>query len=256
MKLSQVAVQLYTLRDFTQTPDEIAAALKKVRSIGYEAVQVSATGPIDESELVRILDGEGLVCCATHEPGSAILRAPEHVVERLQKLNCRYTAYPFPAGIDMTDPAQVQELTRNLDASGAVLRAAGLVLTYHNHAHEFVRHDSGLALEMIYSGSSAENLQGEIDTYWVQFGGGDPVDWCRRLKGRLPLLHLKDYAVGEGYQPVMAEIGSGNLNWEAIISAAQESGCEWFIVEQDVCPGDPFDSLKKSFDYIRDHLAE
>lgn len=256
MKIRQVAAQLYTVRDFTKTPADIAATLKKLRAIGYEAVQVSATGPIDELELVRILDGEGLVCCATHEPAATVLRTPEFVVERLQKLNCRYTAYPFPAGIDMTDAAQVRELARNLDASGAVLRNAGLVLTYHNHAHEFAKIDGTLALEIIYRDASPENLKGEIDTYWVQFGGGDPADWCRRLKGRLPLLHLKDYAIGGESQPEMAEIGAGNLNWKAIIAAAEESGCEWFIVEQDVCPGDPFDSLAKSFDYIQAHLVE
>jgi sugar phosphate isomerase/epimerase len=54
----------------------------------------------------------------------------------------------------------------------------------------------------------------------------------------------------------MAEIGVGNLDWKAIIAAAEKSGCEWFIVEQDYCPGDPFDSLKTSFDYIEANLVE
>jgi len=52
------------------------------------------------------------------------------------------------------------------------------------------------------------------------------------------------------------EIGHGNLNWPAIISAAERSGCEWFIVEQDVCPGDPFDSIRESFRFIKEHLVE
>jgi hypothetical protein len=32
-------------------------------------------------------------------------------------------------------------------------------------------------------------------------------------------------------------------------------GCAWFIVEQDTCPGDPFDSLRQSFDYIKANLV-
>lgn len=255
MNIHQVAVQLYTVRDFIKTPAEIAAALKKIRAIGYEAVQVSGMGPIAEEELVKILDGEGLTCCATHESGPVILDTPEKVVERLQKLNCRYTAYPWPGGITMTEAAGVRELARKLDLSGAVLRKAGQVLTYHNHGTEFMKFDGELSLDIIYNSTSPENLQGEIDTYWVQFGGASPLTWCKKLKGRLPLIHLKDYGISKEDKPMMSEIGYGNLDWKEIIPAAEEAGCQWFIVEQDVCPGDPFDSLKKSFDYIAGNLC-
>ena len=54
----------------------------------------------------------------------------------------------------------------------------------------------------------------------------------------------------------MMEIGSGNLDWPRLIPAAEKSGCQWFIVEQDTCPGDPFDSLKSSFDHLTRHLVE
>ena len=82
-----------------------------------------------------------------------------------------------------------------------------------------------------------------------------PAEWCTRLKNRLPLLHLKDYAVDATGKPYFAEIGQGNLDFKAIIAAAEASGCEWFIVEQDVCPGNPFGSLKLSIDYIKARLV-
>jgi sugar phosphate isomerase/epimerase len=255
MKLSQVAAQLYTLRDYLKTPADIARTLKKVAGIGYQAVQVSGMGPIPEAELNAMLKSEGLICCATHEDGDEIRKTPAKVVERLRKLNCAYTAYPWPAGIDWTKPSDVEQLVADLDKAGAVLREAGQVLTYHNHAIELIPFGGATALDYIYAKSDARNLQGEIDTYWIQYGGGDPAAWCRKLKGRLPLLHLKDYAFTTQDKPAFAEIGRGNLNWPEIIAAAEESGCQWFIVEQDTCPGDPFDSLKISFDYIAAHLA-
>jgi sugar phosphate isomerase/epimerase len=100
MKMSQVAAQLYTLRDHLKTPDDIAKSLQKVAAIGYKAVQVSGMGPIPEEDLNAILKENGLVCCATHEPGDVIRQNPEKVVERLKKLNCRYTAYPYPGGVN------------------------------------------------------------------------------------------------------------------------------------------------------------
>ena len=254
MKIQQVAVQLYTLRDFTKTPADIAATLKKVRALGYQAVQASALGPIEENELLKMLHGEGLALAATHEDAATILDSPHAVVEKLKKLNCKYTAYPFPRGIDFSAESQIHALARKLDAAGAVLREAGQVLSYHNHAIEFVKFGDKLVLEMIYDETSPQNLQAEIDTYWVQYGGGNPVEWCQRLANRLPLLHMKDYKFMRENKHEMAEIGVGNLDWKAIIAAAEKSGCEWFIVEQDYCPGDPFDSLKASFDYISANL--
>jgi len=255
MKIEQVAVQLYTLREFCKTPADIAATLKKCRAMGYQAVQASALGPIAEEELLRILEGEGLTLCATHEPSDLILDEPEKVVERLAKLKCRYTAYPSPKGIDLGSRAAVDEWIGKLDRAGAVLRKAGQTLTYHNHHHEFRRIDGKLIFDLIFEKTAPENLSAEIDTYWVQYGGGNPVEWCEKLAGRLPLLHIKDYAVIAESKVTYAEIGHGNLDFPKIIAAAEKSGCEWFIVEQDTCPGDPFDSLAKSFDHIQTHLC-
>jgi sugar phosphate isomerase/epimerase len=256
VKIDQVAAQLYTVRDHLQTPAQIARSLAKVREIGYGAVQVSAMGPIGEGELTKILDGEGLVCCATHEPTDRILDEPERVVERLSKLGCKYTAVPYPAGIPLETLEDVRGFAARLDKSGRVLRDVGIVLTYHNHQIEFRRVGEKTILDLIYEQTEPENLQGEIDTYWVQYGGGDPAAWCRKLARRLPLLHMKDYAIDSENRPTYAEIGSGNLDWPAIVGAAHDSGCVWYIVEQDTCPGDPFDSLKASFEYIRDHLCQ
>jgi len=255
MRISQVAAQLYTLRDYIQTPPEIASTLKRVREIGYTAVQISGMGPIDEEELARIFDGEGLVCCATHEPGDLIISQPEMIVERLEKLNCQYTAYPYPAGVKLDTVEDVRAFTSGLDAAGKVLFDFDKTLCYHNHHIEFRRIGGRTILDAIYSDTDPRWVRGEIDTYWVQYGGEDPVAWCERLKGRLPLLHMKDYAIGSDNQPVFAEIGGGNLDWKRIVAAAESSGCEWFIIEQDTCPVDPFESLKISFDYVRDHLC-
>lgn len=256
MKTTQLAAQLYTCRDLLRSPEDIAATLKRVRAAGYTAVQVSGMGPISEEELCRILDGEGLVCCATHEPSAMILEEPQRVVDRLRKLGCLYTAYPFPSGIDFGNRAAVDDFIAKLDAAGAVLAAAGQTLCYHNHHQEFRKLDGRLILDLIYEGTHPAHLQGEPDTYWVQFGGGDPVSWCSKLGGRLPLLHLKDYMVDASNNVTMCEIGAGNLDWRGIVPAAEAAGCRWFIVEQDTCPGDPVESLEKSFRWLAENICE
>lgn len=257
MKLSQVAIQLYTLRDFCKTAEDFAATMKKVKAIGYTAVQVSGVGPIPEEQIVAACQAEGLTICATHEPGAKILDDTDAVIERLRKLGTKLTAYPFPAGVDFDNPEHVDTLIKKLEAAGAKFRAAGMALGYHNHGHEFYR-PAGSAktiLRRIFDETSPENVVAELDTFWVQRGGGDVVEWVKSVKGRTPFIHLKDFKVNPSGEINFCEIGAGTLDFKRIIAEAEAGGCEWFIVEQDSCPGDPFDSIKQSFDYIKANLV-
>jgi sugar phosphate isomerase/epimerase len=256
-KLEQFAVILYTLRDHLKTREDALASFDKVAKIGYQSVQVSGMSPdlFPEEELVSVLKERGLSICATHEPGDAILNETGAVIERLQKLQVKYTAYPYPAWIDFTDKASVDGLIKGLDAAGEKMAGAGITLTYHNHALELYRTGGKSILERIYDETAPENLQGELDTHWIQRGGGCVLDWICKLNGRLPLLHIKDFSINEKQEPQFAEIGNGNMNFPAIVAAAEKAGCQHYIVEQDTCPGDPFDSIAQSFDYIKANLA-
>ena len=198
------------------------------------------------------LEGEGLFCCASHDGGDDLFNKTDALIEKLHAVKCPYVAYPWPHTRPGTEEEWVA-LAKRLDAVGAKLREAGITLCYHNHNIEFTKYNGRTALDIIYSASCADNLQGEPDTHWVQLGGANTVTWCRKLSGRLPLLHMKDTAY-IGDKPMMTEIGNGNLEWKEIVKAADEAGCKWYIVEQDVCPASPFDSLKQSYEYIKSEL--
>ena len=256
-KLEQFAVILFTLRDYIKTPEDFKNTLDKIAAIGYKSVQISgmAKEVMTTEEIVAETGKRGLTICATHEPGADILDDTEAVIQRLNELGTRHTAYPFPAGVDFSSEASLQELITKLDAAGKKMAEAGLVLTYHNHAHELYKVNSKTILRRIYDETDPTHLQAEIDTHWIQRGGADPIKWIESLPGRLPLLHIKDYKVDPDGNADYAEIGNGNLDFPAIIAAAEKAGCQWYIVEQDTCPGDPFDSIAQSFEYIRKHLV-
>ena len=251
MKKSQLAAQLYTLREYIKTPADIAKTLEKVKAIGYDAVQVSGMGPIDEAELMKIVNDNGLIICATHEAGSKICDDTDAVIERLKKLNCRYTAYPYPHN-PFTSREIVLDCAAKLNVAAEKMAKEGITLCYHNHAMEFGRFDGELILETIYKNAPA--LQAEIDTFWVQSGGQNPVDWINRFPGRQPLLHLKEYGI-IGNERRMFAVGNGNLDWQTIIAAGERCGVEYFIVEQDDCNGiDPFEELRNSYNYIAENF--
>ena len=253
MKKSQIAAQLYTLREYITNPADIADTLKKVRKIGYEAIQVSGMGPIAEEELLKIAQGEGLTICATHDPAAKIVDETEAVIERLAKLNCKYTAYPHPH-LKYTSYTGYVEFAKKLNAAAEKFAAAGQCLCYHNHASEFQKFDGKVMLDIIYDNAPA--LQAEIDTFWVQCGGANPTEWVKKMSGRSPLLHLKEYAV-RGNDRIMEAVGNGNLDWHSIIPAGEAAGVEYFIVEQDDCNHiSPFVCLQQSFDYLVENFVK
>ena len=250
MKTKNIGAQLFTIRDFLKTPENIVKSMRKVKNIGYNLVQVSGVGSIDPKELKKILDDEGLKCIITHEPGIEILNNPEKIIEKLDILNCQYTAYPHPHKAFETKEDWI-ELAENLNKAGEKFKKAGKLLSYHNHAFELQRFGKKTALDIIFEKTDPENLAGELDTYWLQYGGSNPADWVKKLKNRMPVLHLKDFGVVKE-KIDMYEIGYGNLNFKKIIKTALKCGVEYFFVEQDRCQRDPFESLKMSFDYLKE----
>jgi sugar phosphate isomerase/epimerase len=254
--IDQFSVILYTLRDFVKTREAALDTFDKIAAIGYKSVQISGMGKdlFTEEELVEELGKRGLSICATHESSDDIFNNTDAVISRLKKLGTRYTAYPYPSETDFSDDDAVNELIQKLETAGEKMAKAGLVLTYHNHAHEFYLSKGKTILQRIYDETNPLHLQAEIDVYWVQRGGGNPVKWVESLDGRLPLIHLKDYKVNATGEGTYAEIGSGTLDFPAIVAAAEKAGCQHFIVEQDTCDGNPFDSIAQSLDYISKNL--
>ena len=248
MSSSVIAAQLYTVRDFLKTPADIAASLKKIKNAGYEAVQLSGLGKIGPKELASILAGEGLTCCATHQSLERFKNEPAEVIEEHHILKCKYSAIGY---FTANSADAWRNFANQYNSIASQYRESGLSIGYHNHSHELARFDGSTALQILVDRLDKSVFM-EIDTYWITHGGGDPAHWIGKLKGRIPCVHLKDMAVDSDRKQFMAEVGEGNLNWPAILTACKHAGVEWYIVEQDTCRRDPFESLKISLGNLKE----
>jgi len=257
MNVNQVALQIFTIREHLQSAGDFAKVMQKVRDIGYEAVETYNLDFLSTQEMKKILDDTNLICCGNHFSSDAVIENTQKVIDDLHALDCKYAVISASfEWVETPTTELILDLAKKLDAAGKALKDAGKILVYHNHSEEFKKLDGKLILDMIFDNTDPGNVQFEIDTYWIQHGGGDPAGWCKKLNGRLPLLHMKDYGITGHRVVIFMEIGYGNLNFKEITTEAKKSGCRWFIVEQDVCPGDSLESVKKSFDYIKQNLCE
>jgi sugar phosphate isomerase/epimerase len=247
MATTQIAAQLYTLRDFIQTPDDIARSMERVREIGYEAVQISGMGPIEAESCRQIMDDNGLTVAATHISFESMRDEPRQVIEDHLALGCKYAAIGgLPGEYHEGGAEGFIRFAKEASEVAKRLSQGGLTFGYHNHSFELQKYGDRTALQILYEDSDPTYFTGEIDTYWVQHGGGDPAQWIRKLQGRSFLVHFKDMAM-VGHEQRFAEVGEGNLNWPNILEACKSSGVEWYIVEQDNCyERDPFESLGMS----------
>lgn len=249
-----ISINCYTIREFCQNAKDFAESMQKLAKIGYTTVQISGvSSSITPQEIKTICDDNHLGICAAHIAMPALEDNFAFEVEKMHLWNCPVNALPVAPDKYRVDEASWIQFARDASELGKKLAGENITLCYHNHSFEFVRFGQGknarTALDIIYDESDPQYLQGEIDTYWIQHGGGSPEAWVKKLAGRQPVLHLKDMVIRNGQQ-TMAEVGEGNLNWQAIIPAAIEGGVKGLIVEQDICPADPFDSARISYNNI------
>lgn len=256
---SQIAAQLYTVREFTKTAGEFADTLHKIRSIGYQAVQLSGvqamdgeTPAVSATDARRLLDDAGLVCCATHRSWNALQHQTAQEIEFHQTLGCGFTTLGgLPEEYGRRGVAGYEAFVRDAATVIAQLKAAGIRFGHHNHAFEFARVAPGpVTLFDTFIEQGGPDFCLEIDVYWAAHAGLNPEHLIERCGGRVPVIHVKDKEMVEN-TPVMAPVSEGNLDWPHLLPACAAAGVEWYTVEQDDWRRGPFDCLKSSFDFLR-----
>lgn len=245
----KLAAQLYTVREFTKTDDEVKRTLARVREMGYEAVQISAFQAYNPKNIAAGLRENGLSVCATHTPLDRILHETDKVIEEHRLFGTRYVGLGWFRGESLAD---YEKLLADLAPAVEKIHAAGLTFLYHNHAHELIKYNGVRPLFMMKEKTQAGKFDFLPDLYWLQTAGCSPEAVLQDFKGRTPVIHLKDMRVPpkEGMTN-MAEIFEGNMDYVSLIRAAEKLGVEWAAVEQDNCDGNPFESLKISYNNIK-----
>ena len=253
---TQIGAQMYTLREHCKTPADIAKTCEKLSKIGFGAVQASALGPIEPTELKKILDDNGLICAATHRGFDQMRNEPKKLIEEHRILGCELTALGG-FGFGGAEESAWDQFVKDFDAVTKQIDAGGLRVGYHNHSHEWAPFGEPdqisvkrAPIHQLLTGLG-DHVWFELDTYWVAQAGGDPAAWIRRVAGRIPAVHVKDLTVNAQWKQKMCEVGAGNLNWPAILEACKEAGVKWYLIERDDGDLDPFESLKISLENLK-----
>lgn len=248
---SDLGVQLYTVRKVIGK--DPLATLEVIQKIGYAEVEATA-GNLDE--IWPALEKTHLKAVSIHlehsEPGSAL----DSTLAGYKQKGFEYVVVPY-LETARGGPEGVKRISEMLNKIGEQAKSHGLTLCYHNHAHDFTPMAGSSPIAMMMEQTQSSLVMLELDVFWASVAGLNPVDVLKKYSGRVPLVHLKDKAKGLGVQyneKVLAtafkSVGSGSIDFPAVLSAAAAAGVRHYFVEQDETPGDPIASLRKSYQYL------
>ena len=248
-----IALELWTIRDSLKNESDFREAMVKTRAAGYRGVELAGVSPsIPASAIRNTLDDVGLECVSTHSSLQHLTDDLDRTITDLKTLGCDLTA--LSAGpASMRSAEGYAELARILSDAGRRLSDEGIKLAYHNHSFEFERYGSRTGYDILFEESDPRYLQAELDTAWLQKAGADVIAWIGKLADRISVIHFKDYTIVDN-EIVLTEVGEGNLNWPGIVKACKSAKVSWYIVEQDTCRRDPFDSIKLSYHNVEGML--
>jgi sugar phosphate isomerase/epimerase len=236
-------VQLYSLRE--EAARDFAAVLERVAAIGFVGVEFAGFNGLAAADVGRLLDANGLVAASAHVgfAGDDDFKA---ALDEHAAVGCDTVVIPAAPHTGFEDPDHVKATADLVNHHAALARDRGLSLGYHNHYWELTPMPDGRPALLHFFEHTDPDVVAEVDIYWAQVGGADPVAVVAELGTRAALLHVKDGPADRGSANVA--VGDGAVDTPGVLGAA--TAARWHFVEFDRCDTDMFTAVERSFGYL------
>ncbi len=237
-----LALQLYTVREVLN--NDFEGIVRKVAEMGYAGVESAGFPGTTPAKAKALFDELGLQVCSAHT-GLPDAAGINEIVDLAGALGV--TRVVTSSGRDaFRDMSSVDALCGAWNEAAALANEHGLELGLHNHWWEFTQVEGRSGYDLLIE-KLDPSIHFQVDTYWVQTGGGDVVDVISRLGSRAPLIHIKDGACTP--EADMMAAGSGIMDFPAVVEACGLAA-EWMIIELDRCASDMLEAVQQSHDYM------
>lgn len=245
-----IGIQLYTLHD--QMKKDVIGTMEQVSKIGFNAIETAGYSNrmfygYAPEEFKRIVEEMGMTPQSSHA-GVNMMNVDE-VVE--DTVNCGMSYLVLPS-LDKSKRNTLDDYRQTADEFNVVgekCKKAGLTFAYHNHAFEFELLEEKIPYDVLLENTDPELVTMQLDLYWMVYGGSDPVEYFNRYPGRFGLFHVKDMSHETSMEST--EIGEGSIDFKTIFAEKEQAGMKYFYLEQESFQMDPFESIKISYEYLK-----
>ncbi len=250
-----IGLQLYSLRaEFTRYG--VPATLDKVAAYGIKNVELYTTFNMKPQVIRKELEKRGLEAVSSHFPFNRLRDDVDGVVTEAKELGIKYAGCAWINHKDKFDLDETKEAVRVFNKVGEALAKVGVTFFYHLHGFEFEPHGKGTLADLLIRECKKESVSFEMDVLWIVFPGQDPIALLKKYPDRWKLMHVKDLRKGVETGPLTGktdvkndvEIGTGQVDWPAVLKTAKEVGVEQYFLE-DESPW-AVDQISKSLKYL------
>lgn len=253
MNKPTLGIQLYTLRDFCQNAEDFDNILSYLSSLGVTDVQISAIGPIDPKIQKEILDKHNMKVCVTHKPLDRYINDTDALIEEHKIIDCYALGLGAAPSESRDTKEAVDAFLDKVKVFSEKLKANGMTFNYHNHDFEFKVMDNGQTMiDYLIENTDPETFHFIPDVAWIHYAGADPVEYLKKMKGRVKVCHFKDYVLIDGERK-FCTLGEGRVDLKACYEACKELGIPYIMYEQDIdwVDGDAKKATKLSWEYMQ-----
>ncbi len=263
-----IGLQLYTVRDFMEK--DPLGTLAKVAQIGYNSVEnATYTGSekfygMDAVTYKKVLINNGLVSLSGHYRlgeemnkgavvNGTILHDWQKAIDDASAVGLKYMVCAYLSDQERGTLDHYKQLADIFNKAAEACNKSGIQFCYHNHNFEFEAQNGVFPYDILLDRTDKDLVKMEMDLYWIKKAGQDPLAMFQKHPGRFPLWHVKD--MSKEADQSFAEVGNGIIDFKTIFKHKDEAGMKYFFVEQDKCPGSPFDSISQSIKFIKANLV-
>lgn len=247
IEAKNIGVQVYSVRnDLAQNFDSTLAALSEIGFEYIEAYGLSTDGLLygmPPADYKKAVEDNGMKLISSHSDYFNSEEAPI-MIEAAKQAGLEYVIIPWTPNELREDYVTV---AKNLNSIGAQFKEAGIGFGYHNHDFEFFPIENGqIPLEILLEETDSENVDFQLDLYWVVKAGGDPMKIINKYPGRFAAFHIKDSDMDLN----QTTVGTGIVDFKTVLSNQELSGYKLYFVE-DERTDDPFSNLENAFNYLQ-----
>ncbi len=228
-----LGIQGYTLRDFCQNAEDFDNILGFLQELGVKTIQISAIGPIPADEQKKALDKHSIDVCVTHKPFDRMLNDLDNLIEEHKIIGCDALGLGAPSDEYRGTLDNVKSFVDKANAVTQKLKAHKMTFNYHNHDFEFRPLENGQnMMDYLLENTDPDFFHFIPDVAWIHFAGKDPVEYLEKMKGRVKVLHFKDYCLVNGERK-FCTLGEGLVDLKACYKKAKELNIPYIMYEQD-----------------------
>jgi sugar phosphate isomerase/epimerase len=238
-----IALQLYTIRD--RLAQDFEGTIREIADIGYIGVETANIFGDSPASAARLFGELGLTVCGAHSP-LPLGKQKQEVIDTMGALHCKRLILPGQPAEMYKSFDGIRRICDALNEAAAVARASGFQVGYHNHWFEYEPLENRVPIDVMIEHLDPDVFF-EVDVYWVQTAGQNPVEVIRHLSSRAPLLHVKDGPCL--IEAPMTALGEGVVDIPSVVAAGVGS-TEWLVVELDRCATDMMEAVRKSYQYL------